>query len=71
MKQQSKREYYLGHSPQKAIYSAQYILEELKSEKGMQELSRITGLPMGVIVDAMNNIFKKEILHGRKKSNFS
>lgn len=37
-----------------AIYSAQYILEDANLEK----LEHATGLPMGVIVEAMKNIFK-------------
>ena len=37
-----------------AIYSARYILEDANLEK----LEHATGLPMGVIVEAMKNIFK-------------
>lgn len=38
---------------QSAIHSARYILEDLSMEK----LAEITGLPMGVIAAAFDNIF--------------
>ena len=38
-------------------HSAQYILEELNNESGMQKMADLTGLPMGVIVSAFENIF--------------
>jgi hypothetical protein len=39
------------------IHSAQYILEDLRSERGMEKLSELTDLPMGVISNAFGNIF--------------
>jgi hypothetical protein len=39
------------------IHSARYILEDLNHEKGMQALSDLSGLPMGVITAAFQNIF--------------
>lgn len=39
-----------------AGYSASYILEELNNEPGMWQMAKLTGLPMGVIVDAFANI---------------
>ena len=41
-----------------ALYSSRFILEDLNNEEGRKKLAEITGLPLGVIVDAMNNIFK-------------
>ena len=40
-----------------AGYSARYILEDLNNEQGMLEMHRLTGLPVGVIVSAFENIF--------------
>jgi hypothetical protein len=40
-----------------AGYSARYILEELNNEPGMWQMAKLTGLPMGVIVSAFENIF--------------
>ena len=40
-----------------AGYSARYILEDLNNEPGMWQMAKLTGLPMGVIVSAFNNIF--------------
>jgi hypothetical protein len=40
-----------------AGYSARFILEELNNEPGMWQLATLTGLPMGVIVSAFENIF--------------
>lgn len=39
------------------IHSARYILEDLNHEKGMQALADLSGLPMGVITAAFQNIF--------------
>ena len=39
------------------IHSAQFILEDLNNPEGMEKLAALTGLPMGVIVAAMRNIF--------------
>lgn len=39
-----------------AVYSAQYILEDANPEK----LENATGLPMGVIVAALENILKEK-----------
>ncbi len=39
-----------------AVYSAQYILEDSNPEK----LEESTGLPMGVIVAALENILKEK-----------
>lgn len=43
----------------KALSSARYILEDLNAE-GMLKLAEITGLPVGVIVSAFENIFPEE-----------
>lgn len=40
-----------------AGYSARYILDDLNNEPGMWQLVKLTGLPMGVIVSAFENIF--------------
>jgi hypothetical protein len=40
-----------------AGYSARYILEDLNNEPGMWQMAKLTGLPMGVIVEAFANIF--------------
>jgi len=40
-----------------AGYSARYILEDLNNEPGMWQMAKLTGLPMGVIVEAFLNIF--------------
>ena len=40
-----------------AVYSARYILEDMNNEPGMWQMARLTGLPMGVIVEAFANIF--------------
>jgi len=40
-----------------AGYSARYILDDLNNEPGMWQLAKLTGLPMGVIVSAFENIF--------------
>jgi hypothetical protein len=40
-----------------AGYSARYILDDLNNEPGMWQIARLTGLPMGVIVEAFANIF--------------
>ena len=37
-----------------AIYSAQYILEDVSMEK----MAEVSGLPLGVIVEAYRNIFR-------------
>lgn len=39
-------------------HSARYLLEDFRSEEGMEMVAEFTGLPMGVIVSAFNNIFK-------------
>ena len=41
---------------ERAIHSARFILEDL-NEVGMEKLAEITGLPMGVIVSAFENVF--------------
>ncbi len=41
---------------EEAVYSAQYILEDANLEK----LENATGLPMGVIVAALENILKEK-----------
>ncbi len=41
-----------------AVYSAQYILEGLNSEEGVEKLAELTGLPEGVVSAALKNIFK-------------
>jgi hypothetical protein len=45
-----------------AGYSARFILEELNNEPGMWQLATLTGLPMGVIVSAFENIFAGQSL---------
>ena len=40
-----------------AGYSARCILEDLNNEPGMWQMAKLTGLPMGVIVEAFLNIF--------------
>lgn len=40
-----------------AGYSARYILDDLNNEPGMWQMAKLTGLPMGVIVSAFENIF--------------
>jgi len=40
-----------------AGYSARYILEDLNNEPGMWQMAKLTGLPMGVIASAFENIF--------------
>ena len=45
-----------------ATYSARYILDDLNTKSGRKMLADFTGLPEGVIVSAMNNIFKGEEL---------
>ncbi len=42
---------------EKALHSTRYILEDLNHEKGWEKMAEITGLPMGVIVAAFQNIF--------------
>ena len=41
-----------------AMYSARFLLEDLNNESGMREMEKLTGMPMGVIVDAFETIFK-------------
>ena len=43
------------------IHSARYILEDLNHEKGMQALADLSGLPMGVITAAFQNIFPPNV----------
>ena len=40
-----------------AGYSARFILEDFNNEPGMWQIANLTGLPMGVIVSAFENIF--------------
>jgi len=40
-----------------AAYSAYYILMDLNNPEGIDSLAELTGLPEGVIVSAMRNIF--------------
>lgn len=42
---------------EKALHSTRYILEDLNHEKGWEKMAELTGLPMGVIVAAFQNIF--------------
>ena len=42
---------------EQALHSARYILEDLNHPEGMEALAKLTGLPMGVIVEAMKNLF--------------
>ena len=44
-----------------AIHSARYILEDLNYEEGREAVAKLTGLPMGVIIAAFENIFNEEI----------
>lgn len=39
-----------------AAHSANYILEDLNHEKGIAALSELSGLPEGVIIEALKNI---------------
>jgi len=48
-----------------AIHSARYILEDL-GFSGMEKLAELTGLPMGVIVSAFENIFPERVVSGEK-----
>lgn len=45
-----------------ALHSARFILEDLNHEQGMYAMAQISGLPMGVIVSAFENIFNKEYM---------
>jgi len=54
-------------SDDKALYSARYILEDLNSEKGMEQLAELSGLPMGVIVSAFENIFNENYMRELKR----
>lgn len=47
------------------IHSAKYILEDLNYEKGMEALAELTGLPMGVVVSAFQNIFSEDVIDER------
>ena len=40
-----------------AGYSARCLLEDMNNEPGMWQMAKLTGLPMGVIVSAFENIF--------------
>ena len=44
-----------------AVHSARYILEDLDHEEGKEKVAELTGLPMGVIVSAFENIFNDKI----------
>ena len=44
-----------------AIHSARYIIEDLNHEEGKEKVAELTGLPMGVIIAAFENIFNEEI----------
>lgn len=50
------------------MHSARYILEDLNHEEGMKKMAEITGLPMGVIVEAFKTIFNEEYLKGIEKT---
>lgn len=42
-----------------AAYSARYILEDLNNEEGYRKMSELTGLPIGTIVAAFQNIYRE------------
>ena len=52
---------------QDAVYSAQYILEDLNEINSQKALADRTGLPLGVIVDAFDNIFNPDIYSDKDK----
>ena len=45
-----------------AAYSAYYMLMDLNTPSGIESLAELTGLPEGVIVSAMGNIFRDKEL---------
>jgi hypothetical protein len=57
----------LDHKLKDAVYSAQYILEELNEINSQKALADRTGLPLGVIVDAFDNIFNPDIYSDKDK----
>lgn len=40
-----------------AQYSARFLLTDLYHEAGLEKMAELTGMPMGVIVSAFENIF--------------
>lgn len=43
--------------PEAALHSARYILEEFVEPQGLLELRHMSGLPVGVIIAAMKQVF--------------
>ena len=43
-----------------ACYSARYLFDELNNDEGIRNIAHQTGLPEGVVIAALKNIYGKD-----------